>query len=642
MHSHDNAEALLRILREPRRNKFFYGKRMDVQHFQVEQDYGKLKQWLLNRLTLGKGVLCGLNVSVVDGKVCVEPGVAIDGLGREIIVPLRYCLDPVVVDEGCCEVHGHPPSSAPPADRVVDGLFTLWLCYRECLTDHQPVLVSDCGTRDECAPGTLVETFCLKFGQGMSPPLGDPAWCAKLWGTGGNSLAVEVPAEQQDAAQAALDSRRHLLCKLFKESCDPAEGDPCVPLAVVQVKSGQVRLEACLVRPRIYSNERLLELILCLADRIEECCGGHSPVGAPPQVRSVEFIRRSANGTEQPVAGMATPLQDTLIDINGKTNAIRIRFTQPLATDEHKPSTHGPSDPDFQLHNVQVLPERPLEGVPFVPGTLVLEQPDTLRFDLARESPYSRGADGWQKGRYQVLLRGDEDLARGRHGLPSAAGTPLDGEPIARAAGVISGNGTAGGNFSAFFVVRTREEPPPPAPPSLMHVRRIEFLGLDRELLAAVDDPTQPVVLAKHITAIRFAFDKAFAPAGNRQPSVAGLDDPDFRTHNVQLRLSREAADRFGTRYIAGRLEVEDGKTFRVDLARGTRLINQDGRWVRNQRIECEIFLRGDAAPEGPELDDTNGLALDGNPHAPAGGLISGDGSAGGDFIARFIVHITE
>ena len=186
MHPYDNAEALLRVLREPRRNKYFYGKRMDVQHFQMEQDYGKLKQWLLNRLTLGKGVLCGLRVSVIDGRLCVDPGVAIDGLGREIIVPMRYCLDPVVIDDGCCEAHPHAPAPPPGRDAdergVVDGLFTLWLCYRECLTDHQPVLVSECGTRDECAAGTIVESFCLKFLPGMAPPLGDPDWCAKLWG----------------------------------------------------------------------------------------------------------------------------------------------------------------------------------------------------------------------------------------------------------------------------------------------------------------------------------------------------------------------------------------------------------------------------------------------------------------------------
>jgi len=40
MNPYDNTETFLRVLREPRRNNYFYGKRMDVQHYQMEQDYG--------------------------------------------------------------------------------------------------------------------------------------------------------------------------------------------------------------------------------------------------------------------------------------------------------------------------------------------------------------------------------------------------------------------------------------------------------------------------------------------------------------------------------------------------------------------------------------------------------------------------
>src|SRR5262245_5121093 len=130
MHSHDNAEALLRTLSAPRRNHYFYGKRMDVQHFEMEQSYGKLKQWLLNRLTLGKGVLCGLRVSVDGDRICVDPGVAIDGLGREIVVPVRSCIDPLA-DDGCCGGgHAHatprPPENLrdPPPERPRNGLYT--------------------------------------------------------------------------------------------------------------------------------------------------------------------------------------------------------------------------------------------------------------------------------------------------------------------------------------------------------------------------------------------------------------------------------------------------------------------------------------------------------------------------------------
>jgi hypothetical protein len=654
MHPYDNAEALLRVLREPRRNKYFYGKRMDVPHFQMEQDYGKLKQWLLNRLTLGKGVLCGLRVSVVDGRVCVDPGVAIDGLGREIIVPMRYCLDPVVVDHGCCEAHPHAPAHPQGRDTnersVVDGLFTLWLCYRECLTDHQPVLVSECGTRDECAAGTIIESFCLKFLPGMAPPLGDPDWCAKLWGPlpDEHEVALNVPADQRDAVKAALASRRHTLCELFDGDCDPMEGDPCVPLALVWVRDGQLTVETCLVRPRIYSNQRLLDLILCLADKIDECCNDHPPPPPPTeplQVRSIDFIRRSAAGTDTAVASVQSPLQNTAVDINGKTNAIRIRFSKPLATDQHQPTTHGLNDPDFQLHNLQVLPERPLNQLPYVPGSLVVEAQDTVRFDLSRESPYARGADGWQKGRYKIFLRGNEDLAQARQALADTAGNALDGEPIAMAAGVMSGDGNSGGDFSADFTVGAGT-PTPPQEPTLMHVRKIEFLGLVREgperVIGVVRKPADLVELTEHLGAIRIGFDKAFAPSGTRQPTIAGVDDPNFEKHNVQLRLPREMARRFSVLYIAGKLVVEDAQTLRIEIAPGTRVVNQDGRWPVNTKVACEIFLRGTADPVNnfPELGDAAGNALDGEPKPPSAGVISGDGTAGGDFIASFVVAI--
>jgi hypothetical protein len=670
MHPLDNAESLLRVLREPRRNKYFYGKRMDVQHFQMEQDYGKLKQWLLNRLTLGKGVLCGLRVSVSGGRVCVNPGMAIDGLGREIIVPMRYCLDPVVVDDGCCGAHPTRPPATPGRNdttgrnnaagnnntnttttgKTVDGLFTLWLCYRECLTDHQPVMVSECGTRDECTAGTIVESFCLKFAAGMAPPLGDPDWCAGLWATGNDErLPTGLEGELKDAAQAALDSRRHALCELFDADCDPLEGDACVPLAWVQVSDGVVTTESCLVRPRIYSNQKLLDLILCLAAKVDECCNDHPPA-TPLHVRSIDFIRRDpAGGPDAAVAAVQDPKQDTAVDINGRTNAIRIRFNRALATDQHAPTTHPLNDSDFSVHNVQVLPEKPQNALPFVPGSLVVEAPDTVRFDLFNDSPYSRGIDGWQKGRYRIALRGTEDLPQNRQALADTAGKALDGEPIVPAGGVMSGDGTAGGDFAATFTVGGRVTPPPtpPTPPaSLMHLVKIEFLvGTpgNEQLIGVVKKPADTVELTQHLGAIRIGFDAAFATAGPGMPTTPGIGDPAFAAHNVQIRLlSKDLVNKFGIGFIAGTLKIEDPQTLRIDIARGTRLVNSDGQWLRGTKIECQIFLRGtrDAIAGFPELADTAGLGLDGEPKPPAGGVISGDGTAGGDFTTLFNITI--
>src|SRR5436305_1006460 len=84
-------------LTTPERNNFFYGKIMAVRQFSRETTYLNAKRWLLNRLVLGTGIVCGLKVEVDPknaGMVLVHPGVAIDGLGREIVVPAPLSIDP--------------------------------------------------------------------------------------------------------------------------------------------------------------------------------------------------------------------------------------------------------------------------------------------------------------------------------------------------------------------------------------------------------------------------------------------------------------------------------------------------------------------------------------------------------------------
>lgn len=69
------------------RNRFFYGKLLTVRDFESEQKYNNDKRRLINRLLFGSGVVCGLQVVAIDDKtITVENGVALDGLGREIVV----------------------------------------------------------------------------------------------------------------------------------------------------------------------------------------------------------------------------------------------------------------------------------------------------------------------------------------------------------------------------------------------------------------------------------------------------------------------------------------------------------------------------------------------------------------------------
>jgi hypothetical protein len=75
------------------RNRYFYGKLLTVRDFISEQTYFSDKRRLLNRLLFGSGVITGLQVVAVDEKsISIETGVALDALGREIVVPSPVTL----------------------------------------------------------------------------------------------------------------------------------------------------------------------------------------------------------------------------------------------------------------------------------------------------------------------------------------------------------------------------------------------------------------------------------------------------------------------------------------------------------------------------------------------------------------------
>lgn len=70
------------------RNRYFYGKMLTSRDFEIEQRYFNNKRRLINRTTIGAGVICGLGVyQNDDSSFSVETGMALDYVGREIVVP---------------------------------------------------------------------------------------------------------------------------------------------------------------------------------------------------------------------------------------------------------------------------------------------------------------------------------------------------------------------------------------------------------------------------------------------------------------------------------------------------------------------------------------------------------------------------
>jgi hypothetical protein len=242
------------------RNRFYYGKPMDVRHWQIEQSYGIEARSLLIRLGLGTGVLCGLGVSLAaDGCLMIEPGVAVDAAGREIVVPAPVCLQNPAQPTDCMGV--------ADGAAVTDGSVTVVLCYHECLAEPEKAIACGCDTADRCEHGIVQERFCLRVDRDRPPSRDFPC----------DTVYPAPPPEPFD--------RRRAIFEVLGGPCAPASED-CVALATVAFAPNAAPVvDDYTVRRSLYSNQTLFELILCLAARVDKCCGKHdAPPIAPPRI----------------------------------------------------------------------------------------------------------------------------------------------------------------------------------------------------------------------------------------------------------------------------------------------------------------------------------------------------------------------
>jgi len=251
----------------PVRNRYYYGKLLDVFHLDLEQYYFNSKRWLLNRLISGAGVVCGLDVQLTsDNKsVWVTPGVAIDWCGHEIIVcqpsqpkalPQLQVTTPAPStssdqsatqsETGSVQTASTPPS--PTRSECCDGWTykNLVICYQECPADPSPALGGDCDTQAVCTPGSIREAYCLKWADGQpcpTPPASKlPAGVISTGGINYGLLATSVT----------------------QNSCFDAAGDCCICLASIGIPpagQGNPPKIDITVRPIVYTNDLLYNLL---------------------------------------------------------------------------------------------------------------------------------------------------------------------------------------------------------------------------------------------------------------------------------------------------------------------------------------------------------------------------------------------
>lgn len=232
-------------LQTPVRNRYFYGQLLGVYNFELETEYFIRQRSMLNRLILGYGVVCGLNVELTsDGrKVVIWQGVAFDKWGRTIVVAQKTAPIPI------------PPEVIQSAiDRAQGGghdeaCVQVVICYHECHGDPVPVRYGDCDLADPCAPSTVREQYRIEFRDECAPKPSPRCHVPDLLSNGG--------IDHDALAQWVTRDR----------SCTSLPGDPCIPLASLTVADqsschpGRVDIG---VRPVVLSNGVLREVILAL------------------------------------------------------------------------------------------------------------------------------------------------------------------------------------------------------------------------------------------------------------------------------------------------------------------------------------------------------------------------------------------
>jgi hypothetical protein len=90
-----------------------------------------------------------------------------------------------------------------------------------------------------------------------------------------------------------------------------------------------------------------------------------------------------------------------------------------------------------------------------VPGSLVMEAPDTVRFDVLLGSRVVTRTGSWRRERVrcQLFVPGKRQGTNGRDPISDSGGKALDGEIIPLTDGVISGDANPGGDFVVDFIV---------------------------------------------------------------------------------------------------------------------------------------------------------------------------------------------
>jgi len=131
------------------RNNYFYGKLLTSRDFSMEQEYMNNKRRLGNLMLNGKGIVSGLKVVAADETaVILQSGFAIDGGGREIVVPETEVIKLATIDG--------------ISDLKTDVAY-LGISYKEMPAEQVYAVMQEEGHENESAYNHVKEGYKLRF-----------------------------------------------------------------------------------------------------------------------------------------------------------------------------------------------------------------------------------------------------------------------------------------------------------------------------------------------------------------------------------------------------------------------------------------------------------------------------------------------
>jgi len=201
------------------RLRWFTGRFLTAGDLTDEQSYHLGRHRLHNRLLHGWGTICGLRVRPDERPGCerdyvrVEPGIALDCLGREIVL-------------ACPERVRWPVDPARTSDE--DAVGVLCVRYHECDDQPLPAIVGDCTASRTTEAGRIVEGCTFEVHVPTAEP--DDPWA--------HLLLPQPDPPQPGCGCDEPESCRH---GCLEPRCELGE---CVPIALLsRVKGGPIRID---------------------------------------------------------------------------------------------------------------------------------------------------------------------------------------------------------------------------------------------------------------------------------------------------------------------------------------------------------------------------------------------------------------